>query len=88
MRYRVISTFYDRRSDRYVEPGSKCPELDPETAARLGRAGCIVEDDTRPPAGSGDAAPAGAAADAEQPAAAGAAARRRGRAARRTSASE
>lgn len=43
MGYEVVSRFYDRAADRYVAPGAPCPPLDPETAARLVRAGCLVE---------------------------------------------
>jgi len=56
MGYEVVSRFYDRAADRYVAPGAPCPPLDPETAARLVRAGCLVEvpdpapdDGARPP---------------------------------------
>lgn len=42
MGYEVISRFYDRAADRYVAPGAPCPPLDPDTAARLVRAGCLV----------------------------------------------
>ena len=42
MGYEVVSRFYDRDRDRYVDPGQPCPALSEETAARLVRAGCLV----------------------------------------------
>ena len=42
MDYEVVSRFYDRAADRYIAPGAPCPPLDPETAARRVRAGCLV----------------------------------------------
>ncbi len=43
MGYEVISRFYDRAQDRYVDPGAPCPPLDTKTATRLIHAGCIAE---------------------------------------------
>ena len=51
MGYQVVSRFFDRARDTYVDPGAPCPDLDPETAARLVRAKCLVEGpDTAAPA--------------------------------------
>ena len=62
MRYRVIATFRDLKSDLYVQAGAKCPQLDAETAARLVAAGCIVaEAAPESPAAPPPESPAGAA---------------------------
>ena len=52
MGYRVVSRFFDRARQVYVDPGTPCPDLVPEEAARLVRAKCLVEvaDEPPPPA--------------------------------------
>ncbi len=57
MGYEVVSRFYDRAADRYVSPGAPCPPLDSDTAARLVRAGCLVEVADPAPAEDAPAAP-------------------------------
>ena len=50
MEYEVVSRFYDRARDAYVDPGAPCPPLDARTVDRLVRAGCIVPIEAVPPA--------------------------------------
>lgn len=52
MGYRVVSRFLDRARQVHVDPGTPCPDLPPEEAARLVRARCLVEvaDEPSPPA--------------------------------------
>ena len=52
MGYQVVSRFFDRARNTYVDPGASCPDLAPEEAARLVRAKCLVEvaDEPPPPA--------------------------------------
>ena len=49
MSYRVISRFFDRARQVYVDPGAPCPDLVPDEAARLVRAKCRVEGGEEPP---------------------------------------
>ena len=50
MGHQVVSRFFDRARQIYVDPGSPCPDLDPETVRRLVAARCLVEvaDETTP----------------------------------------
>lgn len=41
MAYRVISRFYNRAMESYVDPGQPCPPLDAKTGARLVEAKCL-----------------------------------------------
>jgi hypothetical protein len=51
MGYRVVSRFFDRARQVYVDPGASCPHLDPAEAKRLVGANCLVEvADDAPPA--------------------------------------
>jgi hypothetical protein len=43
MGYRVVSRFFDRARNVYVDPGASCPDLDPVEAKRLVAAQCLVE---------------------------------------------
>ena len=53
MGFQVVSRFFDRARDTYVDPGAPCPDLDAETVARLVRAKCLVEvPDAAPPGAS------------------------------------
>ncbi|MCE9634400.1 MAG: hypothetical protein K8T90_01735 [Planctomycetes bacterium] len=50
MGYRVISRFFDRARNVYVDPGTPCPALDPAEAKRLVAANCldVVADEPSP----------------------------------------
>jgi hypothetical protein len=50
MGYRVVSRFFDRARQVYVDPGASCPALDAGEAKRLVAAGCLVavEDESAP----------------------------------------
>lgn len=41
MAYRVISRFYHRATEKYVDPGQACPPLDSDTGERLVAAKCL-----------------------------------------------
>ena len=51
MPYRVVSRFFDRAREVYVDPGAACPALPPDEAARLVAARCLVEVADEPPPG-------------------------------------
>ena len=57
MGYQVVSRFFDRARNTYVDPGTPCPDIDPETAARLVRAKCLVEVPDAAPPGASPRAP-------------------------------
>jgi hypothetical protein len=42
MGYEVVSRFFDRARNVYVDPGEPCPDLDPAEAKRLVGAGCLI----------------------------------------------
>ena len=57
MGYQVVSRFFDRARNTYVDPGAPCPDLPPEEAARLVGAKCLVEIPDAPAAPAAARAP-------------------------------